>query len=747
MRRRVYKAFIFSLLLVSVQTNYKAKELQVFATTTLEQSIKQDDESIFEIPTDKKPEDNEFIDEEIVDNELMNGGPEDNEPIDNESIDSEPIDNEATHQVILTLGEVEAYIKGEKVVLDSAPISKDGVTLLPLRFIGDEVIKGSTIWDGETKTVTIAKDDTTVQVTIDSKVATVDNMEVELLVPPQIAQDRILVPLRLISEAFQMPIDYNHETKRVTIEIKHLLEEPIPNKKPNASFYFPSMYIAGQQVSAINTSTDPDGDRIVEELWSVEGNQIVTNKVLENMFKTPRAGTYKVGLQVKDEKGLWSDWYYQMITIASNQAPVITDLKATQESYAQGETIAFKYTYDNESWEDVIEGRWSYRPAYEPINKARVGKPEALFAPGEYIVTLYLDDTYGNRSKPFETKVKITHEELISELAYRFNKGQIGEWIDNFKAVNYLSYEPIDTLEREYDYGTLIMSDSPEVVQGPGILYRDSIEGKGRLLVHHINGIKEKEEPQQLAIVIENPTEEPVEVILSNQVMRGPSTDILRVGQLALKEYLEGTEEERILLQPGERRYIYNQLWTIETCISGHIDIETTGKTNFIVLNKDISTILDDIDELIYYPPDGTHYSGTYNILGIHYNRVLEVGKPQSITLGKVNTGEWAIGYDERTMERVENTGNYGITYYVTVTAQEDMGIILNNRGGIFQGAIKWQEGDVYNMPSTGSFNGTIAKSVIMGTIQKGETKTFEYLLPNGSATPTLIGFIPKDQW
>ena len=134
-------------------------------------------------------------------------------------------------------------------------------------------------------------------------------------------------------------------------------------------------------------------------------------------------------------------------------------------------------------------------------------------------------------------------------------------------------------------------------------------------------------------------------------------------------------------------------------------------------------------------------------MLGIHYNVTVGGSEPQRLTLGVANAGEWAVGYDERTQGTVENTGNYGITYYVTVTAEEDMGIILNNRGGIFQGAIKWQGENVYNMPGNGSFNGTTTKAVVMGTIKKGETKTFEYLLPNGSATPTLIGFIPKSQW
>ena len=56
------------------------------------------------------------------------------------------------------------------------------------------------------------------------------------------------------------------------------------------------------------------------------GEKTITNKELSNMFKTPRAGVYTIGLQVQDQYGLWSDWTYQEITILPNEAPHITYL-------------------------------------------------------------------------------------------------------------------------------------------------------------------------------------------------------------------------------------------------------------------------------------------------------------------------------------------------------------------------------------------------------------------------------------
>lgn len=664
-----------------------------------------------------------------------------------EDITTPGITNEnLLNKVILTLNSKTALVDGEAVELLTAPVVIENTTLLPLRFVADQVVGANVVWDSKTKTVTITKDGTEVVVTIGSKIAKVDGLDLELLVAPRIDNDTTLVPLRFISEAFNISVDYNGETKTITLDKGSQIQ--VPNSAPIASFYFPENYVAGQTVTAINTSTDPDGDAITEQLWSVlSGDKTLTNKELSNMFKTPRAGTYVIGLQVKDSKGLWSEWSYQTVTIEENKAPVITNFTAKKSSYAQGEPLEFSYTYDNESWETVKEGKWTYRSASEPENRNTLGKPDVLFTEGDYVITLYLDDTYGNRSAKAETMVHITGDAITSELSYRFTQGKIGDWIDNFQNYSYLNYKDATVANKAYKEGTLIMSDSPEEVKGQGILYKDKMNGSGRILIHHINSIQDTTETQRLALIVENPTEKPVTIKLMNKSIKGPATDILRVGQLTLNEYLSGTvPTETIVLAPGERKYIYDKNWSYNTCISGHMDVETDGEVTFIVANLGKEHTLQDLDNLIYYPADGVHFSGTYSVVGINYELELDGNEPEKLVLGKKDSGEWVVGYDERTNTIVENAGNFGVSYYITVTAKEDTGVILNNRGGTFQGAIKWND-TVYNMPGKGTFSGTTTKSVVMGVIKKGETVTIEYLLPNGSAAPTLIGFIPKSAW
>ena len=756
MKRRLFSAVILSLAIASTNC--------IYAETVVDNSILNANQSqTSEIVTDENVnvEDQEQANTEQanpegepikpVDPYVEEGEAEDNNQIPPHITDEEETmpgttDEDLLNKVILTLNSKTALVGGEAVELLTSPVIVNDTTLLPLRFVADQVVGANVDWNKEPPTVTITKDGTEVIVTIGSKVAKIDGLELELMVAPIIDNNTTLVPLRFISEAFNIGVDYNSETKTITLDKGSQVEEP--NQAPIASFYFPENYVAGQTVTAINTSTDPDGDVITEQLWSIlSGDKTLTNKELSNMFKTPRAGTYVIGLQVKDSKGLWSEWSYQTVTIEENKAPVISNFTAKKSSYAQGEPLEFSYTYDNESWETVKEGKWTYRSVSEPENRNTLGKPDVLFTEGDYVITLYLDDAYGNRSTKAETIVHITGDTITSELSYRFTQGTIGDWIDNFQNYSYLNYKDVTVANKTYKEGTLIMSDSPEEVKGQGILYKDKINGSGRILIHHINSIQDTTETQRLALIVENPTEKPITIKLMNKSIKGPATDILRVGQLTLNEYLSGTvATETIVLAPGERKYIYDKNWAYNTCISGHMDVETDGDATFIVANLGKTHTLEDLEGLMYYPADGVHYSGTYGVVGINYELNLDGSEPEKLVLGKKDAGEWVVGYDERTNTTVENAGNFGVSYYITVTAEEDMGVILNNRGGTFQGAIKWNN-TVHNMPGKGTFSGTTTKAVVMGVIKKGETVTIEYLLPNGSAAPTLIGFIPKSAW
>ncbi len=297
MKRKVFGTILLSLALASTNCIY-AEETIIPSETQIEEVQTEnvtDVPDIIEIP---EVNGSEALGDDVNQNQGMNGEQDENIFIDNQGEIGEGM-------VLLTLNSKIALVDGKEVELLTAPKVVNNTTLLPLRFVGEEVAGAAVSWDQETRTATLYKDGIEVVVVIGSKIAKVDGLECELTTEPIVENGTTLLPLRFISEAFNIKVEYNSETKEIKIDKGSQEEIPMtPNQAPIASFYFPETYIAGQQVSVVNTSTDPDGDQITEQLWSVlSGDKQVTNKELSNMFKTPKAGTYIIGLQVKDDKG------------------------------------------------------------------------------------------------------------------------------------------------------------------------------------------------------------------------------------------------------------------------------------------------------------------------------------------------------------------------------------------------------------------------------------------------------------
>ena len=66
--------------------------------------------------------------------------------------------------------------------------------------------------------MTAVKDETTVQLQIDSPTLTVNEAEVELDVPARLVGERTMVPLRAVSEAMDAQVDYVENLQRVVID-------------------------------------------------------------------------------------------------------------------------------------------------------------------------------------------------------------------------------------------------------------------------------------------------------------------------------------------------------------------------------------------------------------------------------------------------------------------------------------------------------------------------------------------------
>ncbi|MBE7036758.1 MAG: hypothetical protein E7403_05655 [Ruminococcaceae bacterium] len=108
------------------------------------------------------------------------------------------------------------YTPNGAVILDAAPIIKDGHTLLPIRAV-IEAIGGNVSWDADTQKITMQKDGHIVILQLNKTAAIVDGRITLLEAVPILENDRTLSPLRFAMEALGCTVSWDGETRRISI--------------------------------------------------------------------------------------------------------------------------------------------------------------------------------------------------------------------------------------------------------------------------------------------------------------------------------------------------------------------------------------------------------------------------------------------------------------------------------------------------------------------------------------------------
>ncbi len=110
-----------------------------------------------------------------------------------------------------------AVFNGEALTPDAPAVIKDGSTLTPARFVAEK-FGAEVAWDKQTRKVTIIKDDTVIELVIDSKTAYVNGEAKELSVPAQIINDRTFTPARFVAESLGAAVGWDGQSKTVFID-------------------------------------------------------------------------------------------------------------------------------------------------------------------------------------------------------------------------------------------------------------------------------------------------------------------------------------------------------------------------------------------------------------------------------------------------------------------------------------------------------------------------------------------------
>lgn len=117
----------------------------------------------------------------------------------------------------LSIDSIIASIDGTTSLLDAAPLLKNDVTMVPLRFVAN-ALGAQADYHGEGNYVSVKYGTKEMTLWVDSQLAKVDATFTSLAVPASIINGRLMVPLRFISENFGAVVQWDGSTRSITIQ-------------------------------------------------------------------------------------------------------------------------------------------------------------------------------------------------------------------------------------------------------------------------------------------------------------------------------------------------------------------------------------------------------------------------------------------------------------------------------------------------------------------------------------------------
>ncbi len=124
--------------------------------------------------------------------------------------------DENTKLIKMKINDVNYTINGQAKKMDAKPFINNDRTLVPLRFIV-EAIGGEVNWDGESRLVTVNSKGKAIELPIESKTIKIDGKDINIDQAAIIKGDRTYVPIRFIAENLDMQVNYINETREIEI--------------------------------------------------------------------------------------------------------------------------------------------------------------------------------------------------------------------------------------------------------------------------------------------------------------------------------------------------------------------------------------------------------------------------------------------------------------------------------------------------------------------------------------------------
>lgn len=532
--------------------------------------------------------------------------------------------------------------------------------------------------------------------------------QVTLDAPATIIKDKMFVPAKFLGDAFGMKVEWNEQTRMIEMETptaQILLDSD--NK---------SVWINGYWMRFDDAAAIVNGRLMVKLTWLADymGARYTYNDELKRVEV----------LYVKTPQGIY-------IPNTGNSKPV-AKFAFGKSIYKLGEPIK----YIDLSYDPDAEGL----PKYE-----WQGRQEAFFTPGTYPVTLTVTDVHGNKSEPYTRYLVISKETYLNEVEYPIYQKPVGSFIKTNWSVLWGNFYELPELPKQVTEDSsrkLLVSDSPETFYQHGILYQDTIEGKGRLYADHINGMNEK---VTMAILAKNMTDKPVTITTTNKGEVWPSVYANLIGNEATVDFLLGDPLNEKMTIPPNQTFIYKQVpdFYPGQGVNLFYDVETDGLVQFsFVASNEISQ---NSLTLPLLPFDG-HVRGSFPVSEVQWNvDATSFTKPSRLIVGDGKTDPFQPGYDTIRQQQVKNDGNYGVVYKIHADKPRKMAVMILPKGGVFKGPFKIN-GEIRLVPESGVITAFDGMQILAKTTGTEDSLDIEFSPPAGSAFPIDLIFYPLDE-
>jgi hypothetical protein len=121
------------------------------------------------------------------------------------------------NQVKLTINKRTIVVNGKSKIVDQAPLNINGNTLVPVRFVIEQ-LGGAAKWDPKEEKVSILRGSQLIDFWVGKTDFILNGTATTAVAAPQIINSRTMVPLRVLSEKLGWTVTWNDKTKSILLE-------------------------------------------------------------------------------------------------------------------------------------------------------------------------------------------------------------------------------------------------------------------------------------------------------------------------------------------------------------------------------------------------------------------------------------------------------------------------------------------------------------------------------------------------